>query len=68
VGEYDFVATTLQSAKGATTAPFATTILIVDGTRRFAGATGTFVDRGVSDPTTGGNSGSYIAQICPSER
>jgi hypothetical protein len=49
---------------GLTTAPFATTILIVSGTGRFAGATGTFVDRGISDLTTGGNSGTYIAQIC----
>jgi hypothetical protein len=103
VGQYDFVATTLQSANdpsdptefvftghsvitasdgtmssndngvihispGATTAPFATTILIVGGTGRFAGATGTFVDRGISDLITGGNSGAYIAQICRSER
>jgi hypothetical protein len=103
VGQYDFVATTLQSANdpsdptelvftghsvittpggtmssddngvihiapGATTAPFATTILIVGGTGRFSGATGTFVDRGISDLTTGGNTGAYIAQICRSER
>jgi hypothetical protein len=102
-GQYDFVATTLQSANdpsdptefvftghsvittsdgtmssndngvihiapGATTAPFATTILIVGGTGRFARTTGTFVDRGISDLTTGGNSGAYIAQLCRSER
>ncbi len=54
----------IHIAQGATTAPFATTILIVSGTGRFASATGTFVDRGVSDLTTGGNSGAYIAQIC----
>jgi hypothetical protein len=54
----------IHISAGATTAPFATTILIVSGTGRFAGATGTFVDRGTSDLTTGSNSGNYIAQIC----
>jgi hypothetical protein len=49
---------------GQTTAPFATTILIASGTGLYAGATGTFVDRGVSDLTTGSNSGTYIAQVC----
>ena len=57
----------IHISPGATTAPFATTILIVSATGRFAGATGTFVDRGISDLTTGGNSGTYIAQICRSE-
>ena len=49
---------------GVLTAPFATTILIVSGTGRFAGATGTFVDRGISNLANGSNSGKYIAQIC----
>jgi hypothetical protein len=53
---------------GQTTAQFATTILVASGTGRYVGATGTFVDRGVSDLATGTNSGTYIAQVCVPHR
>jgi hypothetical protein len=53
--------------QGPTTASFVTSVSVADGTRQYAGATGSIVAPGVLDLATGATVGTYSGTICKAE-
>jgi hypothetical protein len=53
----------MQGAQAA----FVTTVQVYDGTRQYAGATGTLVAPGILDLTTGNTTGAYSGTVCKAD-